>query len=65
MDWTVMNHGSVVMFKPVSDQAKAWRDENIPVEDWAWLGEAFACEHRYAGNLVEGIIGDGMEVEFA
>ena|ERR1039458_5868484 len=61
-DVLVRNEGSVVMLTPKSVEARAWVDENLGLESWQWLGDAFAVEWRYAPNVVDGMIGDGLEV---
>jgi hypothetical protein len=61
-DVSVANHGSVIMVRPISDEAKAWVDENVPLEDWQWMGGAFAVDPHYIENLVDGMRGDGLSV---
>lgn len=55
-------HGSVVLFRPASDTAHAWVAENVAIEDWQWLGGAFAVDHRYAGDLAQGMREAGLAV---
>ncbi len=61
-DVTVANHGSIFMIYPLTQAAKEWVDENVPLEDYQWLGPSFACEHRYVDNLLEGMMNDGLVV---
>lgn len=61
-DVKVMNHGSVVMVEPVSKEAKAWVDENVGLEGWQWMGNAFAVEPRLLGNLLDGMREEGFTV---
>jgi hypothetical protein len=61
-DVMARSHGSVWMFEPVSPRAKEWVKENVAVEGWAWMGPAFAVDHRYADNLISGMVDAGMEV---
>lgn len=59
-DFEVENHGTIVMVRPVSEAAKAWVAENVGLESWQWFGDAFGCEPRMAGALVEGMLDDGL-----
>lgn len=61
MDITIHDGGSIVLFRPVSEHAKTWLADNV--EDGAqYLGDALACERRYAGHLLEGLEGAGLVV---
>lgn len=62
MDVKVMNHGSVVMVEPVSDEAKTWVNENVGLEGWQWMGNSFAVEPRYLGDLLDGMRAEGFTV---
>jgi hypothetical protein len=48
-DVNVMNHGSLFLFQPRSDEAKSWLDENVSTES-QWFGEALVVEPRYAAG---------------
>jgi hypothetical protein len=61
-DFTAENHGSVVLFRPVSTRAARWVEDNVPLEGWQWLGHAFAVDHRCALGLLEGIVEAGFDV---
>lgn len=62
-DVSVSNHGTLFLFTPISERAKKWVEENVPLESWQWLGNGFSVEHRYAGNLAEGMKRDGLILE--
>ncbi len=61
-DVLVRIEGHIVMFTPESDFAKEWVSENLSLESWQWWGNAFAVEMGYAGDLIQGMMGDGLEV---
>jgi hypothetical protein len=61
-DFAVTNEGTLFMFFPQSKRAKKWTDENVHLESYQWLGFRFAVEHRFAENLCEGIVSDGLSV---
>jgi hypothetical protein len=61
-DFTVENHGSIYLLRPRTDEGQAWIDDNLVVEDYQRLGNSVAVEHRYIGNIVTGIVADGLSV---
>jgi hypothetical protein len=54
-NFLVTDEGTVVLITPVSDKARQWVDENLSIEAWAWLGDSFGVEHRYAYDILEAI----------
>jgi hypothetical protein len=63
IDFSVVNHGSVVLVTPQSRKAKKFVNEQIVLDGWQWLGDSFAVEPRFVGNLLDGIIQEGMTVQ--
>ena len=61
--WLMYDGGTVSLFMPISDAAKAWTAENI--HDAQWLGRSFAVEHRYIDNIVVGIEDAGLTIKQA
>jgi len=61
-DFIFAHHGSIIMVTPNTDAATEWVDEHLSLEDWQWMGAAFAVEHRYAGDLADGIRADGLVI---
>jgi len=61
MDFQVENHGSIVLLRPMSDAGREWAEQYLP-DDAPMFGLAYAIEHRYIGDIVEGIRADGLEV---
>lgn len=62
VDVMVRNEGSLVLFFPITEAARTWIDENVQ-EDAQWFGTALVVEHRYAGDLAQGMVNDGINVE--
>lgn len=52
-DVQVENHGSIFLFRPLTDEARTWLVEHT---DGQWFGGALAVEHRYAADLANGIL---------
>lgn len=61
-DVKIDNQGTIWMFHPISEDAKAWVDENVQLESYQWMGPRFAVEHRYASQLVQGMMEQGLTV---
>lgn len=62
-DVQVLNEGSVIGLLPQSPAAQDWIDSNLETEGWQWLGPTLWVDHRMAGNIIDGMINDGLEVE--
>ena len=65
LDVTVANHGTLFTFDLLTDEAREWVRENVQIEDHMRLGggdHSFACEHRYARDLAEGMVEAGLTV---
>ena len=61
-DVRVTDHGSVVLFHPLTDAARDWLSDNVG-DDAMYLGDALACEHRFAGDLADGMVCDGLGID--
>lgn len=61
-DIWVNNQGSIVLLTPVSDAANEWIEDHIP-DDAMYFGTALVVEHRYADDVIDGMMGDGLIVE--
>lgn len=61
MDITVQNEGTIFLFHLHSEEAVAWVDENVP--EPLWFGKALAVEHRYAEDLAQGMLDDGLVLQ--
>jgi hypothetical protein len=65
-DFTVQGRpgDSVFLLCPQTEAASTWIEEHIP-SDAMFLGSAVAVEHRYIGDIIEGIQSDELTVEKA
>ena len=59
-DFTFIDQGTIMLVIPDTQAAREWVDKNLALEPWQWLGPGFACEPRYAGDLADGILADGL-----
>jgi hypothetical protein len=64
-DFLVINHGSIVVIRPLTDEAGQWLDDNAAAEAWQWLGSSLCVDLRYAAPLIAGIEADGFDVGHA
>jgi hypothetical protein len=53
---------SMVVLTPATDAGRAWIDEHLHAESWQWLGGSLAIDGRYAEDILDGMLGDGLEV---
>lgn len=60
-DFQVENHGTIFLFRPLSDVAREWVSEHLPDDAQTW-GDAVVVEHRYIADIVDGAVNDGLEV---
>lgn len=58
-DIIVTDHGSVVQLTPCTDAGREWCRENLGA-DCPSLGHTLIVEHRYAADILEGMIADGI-----
>lgn len=61
VDVRVENHGSVLLFQLLTDEAKAFVEAYVQHERM-YFGKALVVEPRYAEVLVEGMRNDGLVV---
>lgn len=62
-DFAVENHASIFLLQPQNEQAIAWVEEHIgPENGYQPYLPTIAVEHRYIGDIVEGIRNDGLAV---
>lgn len=61
IDFTIADHGSLFLIRPVSKAARQWLDENVVAEPWQWLGGALAVDHRFARDILAELVDAGFE----
>ena len=52
------------MFTPLTAAARAWVDENVPLEPWQWLGESFGVDRRFADDMTQYMQDDGLQIQW-
>lgn len=62
-DFTLIDHGSIVVLNANTDAARSWADDHLPADRTTWGPHGTVIEPRYVGDIVDGIQGDGLEIE--
>lgn len=60
-DFTVADHGSIIILSPDSDVAKQWISDNIPDDAQIWCN-GIAIERRYFEDIYIGIKAENLTV---
>lgn len=60
-DFTLVDHGSIAVITPLSEQATEWVNNYIS-DDAQWFGDGFVVEHRYVDDIVDRLIELEMNV---
>jgi hypothetical protein len=62
IDFTLENHGSLFLLRPLDSVAREWMNEHLPVDspETQFWGEAIVIEPRYLEPIIEGILADGL-----
>lgn len=61
-DFTVDNHGSILILNAHTKDAAAWVSEHLPDDVQTWGRNGYVVEPRYIGPIVEGIENYGLVV---
>jgi len=61
-DFAMSDQGSIFLFTPLTPAAETWWAENVG-DGAMTFGTAFVVEHRYARDIADGIVADGLTVE--
>jgi hypothetical protein len=59
LDVVITGGGTLYLFHLLSTPARDWVAEHVSGERQL-LGDALAVEHRYAGDLADGMVSDGL-----
>jgi len=57
------NEGTIIALTVLTPAARQWIEEKCKPEPWQWVGDTFAVEPRYAGDIIQGMQADGLIVE--
>lgn len=65
MDFEVIKQGSIIQIVAKSEAATDWINENVDAPPYMWNGVVLNVEHRYADQIVGGMLEAGLEGEAA
>lgn len=60
-DVDFQNEGTIVLMYPRTPAGKAWVADHIP-KDAMTFGAAIVIEHRFAIDIIEGVLSDGLDI---
>lgn len=61
-DITFQNEGSITIMYGHTPAGKGWIEENIPEDAMTWGRDGIVIEHRYVLAIIEGVLGDGLDI---
>jgi hypothetical protein len=63
-DFSIENHGSILLLRPHSDAGKTWLSEHIGKNNgYQPYWPTVVIETRYAASIVDGITIDGLVIQ--
>lgn len=62
MDIRVADQGTIVLFTPLTKAAQFWLNDHLARGDHLYWYDSLVVEHRFASDLLDGMICDGLEV---
>jgi len=60
--FSVEDHGSIVLVRPLTPDVSAWLDEHVDPEA-QWFGKALVVEPRYVAPLVTALVDEGFAAQ--
>ena len=60
-DIWILPQGTLALVRPLTQRASEWISQHAQ-DDSQWFGPALVIEHNYLGNLLNGMIQDGLHV---
>jgi hypothetical protein len=61
-DFSISDHGTIFLIRPLNEAACQWLDENVVSEPWQWVQGALCVEARFARDLIIEIEQAGFEI---
>jgi hypothetical protein len=60
IDFSVDNHGSIVLLRGISPEAEQWIESYVGGDDTQYWGDAVVVEHRYIVPIIEAMEAQGF-----
>jgi len=62
-DVELKDHGSLFELRPITRDGELWVEDNVAADAMKWAG-ATVVEHRYASDILDGMLASGLTVRF-
>lgn len=62
MDFQILDQGSLIGFRAITQEAKDWWEENVLYDDYQIMGDVVWCEHRMAQALFATLDDNGFKL---
>lgn len=62
-DVRIIDQGTLIGLKPVTEAATAWFADNVESSDWQWMHDTLWVDQRYVRDLLDGIVNAGLTLE--
>lgn len=62
MDFQILDQGSLIGFRAITEGAKEWWEENVAYDDYQIMGDVVWCELRQAKALFEALDDNGFKL---
>jgi hypothetical protein len=60
-DIWILPQGTLTLVRPLTQRASQWISQHVQ-DDFQWFGPALLIEHHYLGELLNGMIEEGLHV---
>jgi len=60
-DFIVTDHFTIFLLTPLTESAIDWVSEHLP-PDALRFGDSIAVEHRFIGDIIDGVQQDGLTI---
>jgi len=60
-DFIVSDHFTIFLLTPLTESATDWVSEHLP-PDALRFGDSIAVEHRFIGDIIDGVQQDGLTI---
>lgn len=61
MDFDIADHGSIIILRPLTEDARYWVDDNLS-PDTQWFAGGAAVERRYFPPIYAGVLDAGLTI---
>jgi hypothetical protein len=51
-DFSISDHCTIFLIRPLNGAARQWLDENVVSEPWQWVQAALCVETRFVRDLI-------------